>query len=153
MQTYDELLQILPALIEGNKYDMTILANTSALLLEHLENINWVGFYIVKGNTLLLGPFQGKVACTEIPFSKGVCGACASTQKTILVPNVHEFKGHIACDSASQSEICLPIFVHGKLYAILDIDSPVLNRFTEFDKINLEKVSKEITLQLEKILE
>ncbi|MBD5390919.1 GAF domain-containing protein [bacterium] len=152
MTNYKEILQILPALIEDNVYDMTILSNTSALLYEHLENINWVGFYINKNNTLLLGPFQGKVACTTIPFSKGVCGACASTLKTILVPNVHEFKGHIACDSASNSEICIPIIIHNQLYAILDIDSPILNRFKKEDQIYLESIIEIITGQLEKII-
>ncbi|MDE6241215.1 MAG: GAF domain-containing protein [Anaeroplasmataceae bacterium] len=153
MTNYKEILQILPALIEDNTYDMTILSNTSALLFEHLKQINWVGFYINKDNTLLLGPFQGKVACTRIPFSKGVCGACATTLKTIVVPNVHEFKGHIACDSASNSEICIPILVHNKLYAILDIDSPVLDRFNEQDKLYLEKVAQQLSHQLEKVLE
>ena len=151
MTNYKEILQILPALIEDNSYDMTILANTSALLFEHLEQINWVGFYINKNNTLLLGPFRGKVACTTIPFSKGVCGACASTLKTILVPNVHEFSGHIACDSASNSEICIPIFVHNTLYAILDIDSPILNRFNKDDQLHLEIVAKILSQQLEKL--
>ena len=152
MTNYKEILQILPALIEYNTYDMTILSNTSALLFEHLEQINWVGFYMNKNNTLLLGPFQGKIACTTIPFSKGVCGACASTLKTILVPNVHEFPGHIACDSASNSEICIPLIVHNKLYAILDIDSPILNRFNHEDQKYLEDIVKMISKQLEKII-
>ena len=152
MTSYNEILQILPALIEDNTYDMTMLSNTSALLFEHLEQINWVGFYMNKNNTLLLGPFQGKIACTTIPFSKGVCGACASTLKAILVPNVHEFKGHIACDSASNSEICIPILVHNELYAILDIDSPILNRFNSEDQMHLENVAKIISYQLEKII-
>lgn len=152
MTNYNEILQILPALIENNTYDMTILANTSALLFEHLEQINWVGFYINKDNTLLLGPFQGKIACTTIPFSKGVCGNCASTLKTILVPNVHEYKGHIACDSASNSEICIPLLVHNELYAILDIDSPILNRFNEEDQKHLENIVDIIVEQLEKII-
>ncbi|MCM1557116.1 MAG: GAF domain-containing protein [Anaeroplasma bactoclasticum] len=152
MTNYKEILQILPALIEDNTYDMTVLANTSALLFEHLEQINWVGFYMNKNNSLLLGPFQGKVACTTIPFCKGVCGACASSLRTILVPNVHEFKEHIACDSASNSEICIPILVHNKLYAILDIDSPILNRFNKEDQKHLENIAKIIVTQLEKII-
>lgn len=152
MTNYSELLKIYPALIKDNTYDITILANTSAFLYEYLEKINWVGFYMVKNKELLLGPFQGKVACTKIPFSKGVCGTCASTEETILVPNVHEFSGHIACDSASNSEICIPILIHNKLYAILDIDSPLLNRFTEEDKRNLESIAKILTTELEKII-
>ncbi|MDE6408263.1 MAG: GAF domain-containing protein [Anaeroplasmataceae bacterium] len=151
MTNYEEILQVLPALIEDNTYDITILSNTSALLFEHLEQINWVGFYMNKNNALFLGPFQGKVACTIIPLSKGVCGACASTLKTILVPNVHEFKGHIACDSASNSEICIPILVHNELYAILDIDSPILNRFTKEDQKHLESIASIISMQLEKL--
>lgn len=151
MTNYPELLKIFPDLISGNPYDITLLANTSALLYEYLDHVNWVGFYIVKQNELWLGPFQGKIACTQIPFSKGVCGTCATQKKTILVPNVHEFKGHIACDSASNSEICLPIIVHNELYAILDIDSPLLNRFDSTDKQNLEALCKIITKELEKM--
>lgn len=152
MTNYSELLKIYPALIKDITYDITILANTSAFLFEYLENINWVGFYIVKNKELLLGPFQGKVACTNIPFSKGVCGTCASKETTILVPNVHEFSGHIACDSASNSEICIPILLHNKLYAILDIDSPLLNRFTEEDKKHLENLAEILSFELEKLM-
>lgn len=140
MTNYNELLNILPALIENDKHNISILANTSALLNEYLENINWVGFYLNINNELLLGPFQGKVACTSIPFNRGVCGACATENKTIIVDDVHNFKGHIACDSASKSEICVPININGKFYGLLDIDSPITNRFSETDKLNLEKL-------------
>ena len=102
--------------------------------------------------TLLLGPFQGKVACTKIPFNKGVCGKCATTLETILVPNVHEFPGHIACDSASNSEICIPIIINNKFYGLLDIDSPIINRFSVIDKSNLEKLTQIITNELDKSL-
>ena len=105
-----------------------------------MENINWVGFYLNKQNKLLLGPFQGKVACTTIPFNKGVCGACATANETIIVEDVHLFPGHIACDSASLSEICVPINVNGVFYGLLDIDAPITNRFNEEDKKALEKV-------------
>lgn len=152
MTNYNEIINILPKLIKDNEYDITILANTSALLYEKIENINWVGFYLNKNETLLLGPFQGKVACTKIPFTKGVCGKCARTQKTILVSNVHEFPGHIACDSASNSEICIPIIINNKFYGLLDIDSPIVNRFNEDDKINLEKLTQIITNELDKSL-
>ena len=128
MTNYNEIISILQELIKDNEYDITILANTSALLYEKIENINWVGLYLNKNETLLLGPFQGKVACTKIPFNKGVCGKCATTLETILVPNVHEFPGHIACDSASNSEICIPIIINNKFYGLLDIDSPIINR-------------------------
>ena len=153
MTNYTEIINILPALIENNQYDITILANTSALLYEKIDDVNWVGFYLNKNNTLLLGPFQGKVACTTIPFTKGVCGKCASTKETILVPNVHEFKGHIACDSASNSEICIPIIIKNNFYGLLDIDSPTINRFSEQDKNNLEIIIKIIINELEKIID
>ena len=150
---YNELAKMLEALIQDNEYDMTILANSSALLYNNLENLNWVGFYINKNETLLLGPFQGKVACTVIPFSKGVCGKCASTQKTVVVEDVLSFKGHIACDSASRSEICVPLIVKDHLYGLLDIDSPITNRFSNEDKIGLEKIAKIIMAELEKIVD
>ena len=138
-------------MIEDDLHDISILANISAILNEYMENINWVGFYLNKDNKLLLGPFQGKVACTTIPFNKGVCGACATSNKSIIVPNVHEFKGHIACDSASLSEICIPINVDGRFYGLLDIDAPITNRFNEDDKINLEKIVSIIENKLNRI--
>ena len=150
MTNYKEILTTLPPLIEDNEYDITILSNTSALLYQYLENINWVGFYLNKNNTLLLGPFQGKVACTKIPFHRGVCGACATKQETILVNNVHEFEGHIACDAASKSELCIPVIIHNQLYGVLDIDSPEYNRFNETDKASLEQVVTILEKQLEK---
>ncbi|MCR5232013.1 MAG: GAF domain-containing protein [Acholeplasmatales bacterium] len=136
---YKELLTNLEALISGIDYDITILSNASALFNEYLENINWVGFYLYKDGKLILGPFQGKVACMVIPLNRGVCGYCATNKETIIVKNVHEFKGHIACDSASESEICVPIIVNNELYGLLDIDSPTQNRFNDKDKENLEK--------------
>lgn len=152
MTDYNEILNVLPSLIKDNEYDITILANTSALLYEKMDNVNWVGFYLNKNETLLLGPFQGKIACTKIPFNKGVCGKCATTLETILVPNVHEFPGHIACDSASNSEICIPLIINNKFYGLLDIDSPIINRFSEIDKSNLEKLTQIITNELDKSL-
>ena len=153
MNNYNEILQVLPSLIQNNEYDITILANTSALIYEKLEQLNWVGFYLNKNESLLLGPFQGKIACTKIPFNKGVCGKCATTKETIIVPNVHQFPGHIACDSASNSEICIPIIINNKFYGLLDIDSPIINRFNNEDKINLEQIVKIITNELEKIID
>ena len=147
---YEELLKSLEALISGIDYDITILSNASALLNEYLDNINWVGFYLYKDNVLKLGPFQGKVACMVIPLNRGVCGACATNKETIVVKNVHEFKGHIACDSASESEICVPIIVNNELYGLLDIDAPIQNRFSDIDKINLEKAVKIIEKELNK---
>ena len=140
MTNYKELTTIIPALIEEDLHDISVLSNISAILNEYMSDINWVGFYLNKNNKLLLGPFQGKVACTTIPFNRGVCGACATSNSTIIVPNVHEFPGHIACDSASLSEICVPINIKGEFYGLLDIDAPITNRFTNDDKIYLEKI-------------
>ena len=142
MTNYNELLMVLKPLIEQNKHEITILSNASALLNDYLDDINWVGFYLFNNNELILGPFQGHPACTNIPLNRGVCGKCATDKKTILVKNVHEFPTHIACDSASNSEICVPIFKNNSFYGLLDIDSPSLNRFTEADQINLEKIVK-----------
>ena len=151
-QKYEELLMQLEALITGIDYDITILSNASALLNEYLENINWVGFYLLKDNILKLGPFQGKVACMMIPLNKGVCGYCATTKETIIVKDVHEFKGHIACDSRSLSEICVPIIINNELYGLLDIDSPITNRFSDLDKEYLEKATKIIEKALTSIM-
>lgn len=115
------------------------LANASALLWQLLDDINWAGFYLYKNDELILGPFQGKVACTHIKLGKGVCGTAAETRTTQLVKDVHEFPGHIACDSASNSEIVVPIIKDDKLIGVLDIDSPILNRFDEIDQKYLEK--------------
>ena len=147
---YEELLKSLEALITGIDYDITILSNTSALLNEYLDNINWVGFYLYKDGVLKLGPFQGKIACMVIPLNRGVCGVCATNKETIVVKNVHEFKGHIACDSASESEICVPIIINNEFYGLLDIDAPIKNRFSDIDKIYLEKVVNIIEKELSK---
>lgn len=151
MSNYDEIIKTLKELIKDNKYDISILANSSALLYNQLKNLNWVGFYLNINNTLLLGPFQGKPACIEIPFTKGVCGKCARTKETIVVDDVHKFEGHIACDERSKSEICVPIIIKNELYGLLDIDSPIINRFSLEDKINLEKIINIITTELEKL--
>ncbi len=153
MQNYPKIINIMKELIWDNELDITILANTSALLYEMIPNINWVGFYLFRNNLLLLGPFQGKPACTKIPLEKGVCGACATTLATINVPDVHQFKGHIACDSASKSELCVPILLHGRLYAILDIDSPSVHRFTLEDQKGIEQIRSILQKELEKIID
>lgn len=114
------------------------LANASALLWQHLEDINWAGFYLLEGKTLVLGPFQGKPACIEIPLGKGVCGTAVAQSATVRVEDVHDFPGHIACDSASRSEIVIPLRVDGEIIGVLDIDSPVLNRFSQEDQKHLE---------------
>lgn len=149
---YNELLSQAEALVTGIDYDITILSNISALLNEYLDTINWVGFYLLKDNVLKLGPFQGKVACMVIPLNKGVCGFCATKRESIVVKDVHEFKGHIACDSRSQSEICVPIMIHNEFYGLLDIDSPITNRFDDNDKENLEKLVVILQKEIEKII-
>ncbi|ACC97663.1 Putative GAF sensor protein [Elusimicrobium minutum Pei191] len=116
------------------------MANTAAVIFNSLPRLNWAGFYILKGDKLVLGPFQGKPACVRISLGKGVCGVSARERKTLVVSDVHEFPGHIACDSASQSEIVVPIIKNGTLFGVLDIDSPIKNRFSDEDRIFFEKV-------------
>ena len=142
MTDYNEINAMLASIIDGIPYTMTNLANASALLNEKLEDINWVGFYTIKNGRLVLGPFQGKVACTIIPIGKGVCGTAARTDTTQLVPDVHKFPGHIACDSASNSEIVIPMHRNGEVFGVLDIDSPLFNRFTEEDRKGLEEFAR-----------
>ena len=127
--------------IESCPHMTANLANASALLNQGLKEINWVGFYLMEGETLILGPFQGKPACTEIQVGKGVCGTAVERDAVVRVEDVHQFPGHIACDSASNSEIVLPIYKHDEIVAVLDIDSPSFNRFSEED----EKILNEIT--------
>jgi GAF domain-containing protein len=138
MTNYPELHAQLAALTGGVPHPIANLANASALLYQTLEGLNWAGFYLMENGGLVLGPFQGKTACIEIPVGKGVCGTAVARGETILVKNVHEFPGHIACDSASNSEIVVPIHTGGTVYGVLDIDSPKLGRFSEEDKEGLE---------------
>ncbi len=139
---YELVIQQLNSLLEGEKNHIANLANTAALLQQFLHDINWVGFYLwdETDHELILGPFQGLPACIRIPFGKGVCGTAAKQLVTQLVPDVNQFPGHIACDSASRSEIVIPLVVHDQLYGVLDIDSPSLNRFDEVDQQYLEKL-------------
>ena len=138
---YSELAAKLNALMEGVPYQIANLANASALLWQELPDINWVGFYQLLGDRLVLGPFQGKPACIQIPLGKGVCGKAAAEERVLRVENVHEFPGHIACDSASNSEIVLPLYRLGKIWGVLDIDSPTVGRFTAEDRAGLELVA------------
>ena len=135
------ILSQLKAIIDPELPLITNLSNASAVL-NQLENINWCGFYLADGETLYLGPFQGEVACTIIPFSKGVCGYAASNQKTVIVNNVNEFPGHIACSSLSKSEIVTPIIVNNKVKALIDIDAPIFDRFSDDDKELLEQAAQ-----------
>jgi len=140
MADYKTLIKQIESISRDVDYDITILSNVSALIYETLDNLNWCGFYILRNNRLELGPFQGKVACTKIEIGKGVCGTSVLKDETILVKDVHEFPGHIACDTASNSEIVIPIHINGSIYGVLDIDSPMINRFSDDDKKNLEEI-------------
>lgn len=141
---YEMMIKQLSALTEGVPYETANLANASALLWQELDRINWAGFYKMCDGQLVLGPFQGKPACTLIPVGRGVCGTAVAEDKTQLVPDVHQFPGHIACDCASNSEIVVPIHVNGEIWGVLDIDSPELERFTRQDQEGLEKFVKEL---------
>ena len=138
MTDYRSLNSALAGLIDGVPHKIANLANASALLWQMLEDINWAGFYLMEEGKLVLGPFQGKPACIEIPLGKGVCGTAAAEKKTQLVRDVHAFPGHIACDCASNSEIVVPIIADGEVRGVLDIDSPSVGRFTEADREGLE---------------
>ena len=142
MTDYTLLCEQLESLVEGVPHKIANLANASALLFETLDSVNWAGFYLLEDNKLILGPFQGKTACIEIPVGRGVCGTAALKRETQLVKNVHEFEGHIACDSASNSEIVVPIFSQNLLVGVLDIDSTVYERFDENDRLGLERFVK-----------
>lgn len=139
---YELILKQAEALTKDVPFITANMANISALIYSELDRLNWVGFYITEKDELILGPFQGKPACVRIPFGRGVCGTAAATDETQLVKNVHEFPGHIPCDCASNSEIVVPIHKDGKIFGVLDIDSPDLGRFTEEDKEGLENLVK-----------
>lgn len=136
---YELVISQLQALSEDETDTTAILANASALLNQFLSDINWVGFYIWKEDELVLGPFQGLPACIRIAYGKGVCGTAVKEKQTQRVADVHAFPGHIACDAQSQSEIVIPIMKNGNVYGVLDIDSPVKNRFDSEDEVYLEK--------------
>ena len=148
-ELYDLLAKQAAALTDGCPLPLPALSNAAALLWEALPDINWAGFYLAKGETLYLGPFQGKTACTVIPFGRGVCGTAAATREIQLVEDVHQFPGHIACDSASNSEIVLPLVVDGLLAGVLDIDSPSLSRFDQADAEGLAGIRDVLTGQVD----
>lgn len=148
MTDYQALNAQLAALIHGVPHRIANLANAAALLYHTLDGLNWAGFYLLENNTLVLGPFQGKPACIEIPVGRGVCGAAVAEGRTQLVRDVHQFPGHIACDSASNSEIVVPIRADGIIVGVLDIDSPNIGRFTEEDRIGLEAFVKVLEAEL-----
>ena len=142
MTDYKLLAAQIRSLAEDEPHFIPVMSNASALLYENMEDLNWAGFYIMNKGSLMLGPFQGKVACIRIELGKGVCGTAAVKDETQLVKDVHQFPGHIACDSASNSEIVVPIHKDGKVVAVLDIDSPSLSRFDDQDKAGLEEFVK-----------
>ena len=148
MTDYQSLCNNLALITKGVPYETANLANASALLWEYLPDLNWAGFYKMTDGKLVLGPFQGKTACIEIEIGRGVCGTAVEKNETQLVFDVHKFPGHIACDCASNSEIVVPIHVDGKIWGVLDIDSPIIGRFSDEDKNGIEDFVK----ILEKIL-
>lgn len=139
MTDYTIMCEQLKALASDEPDFIPVLSNASALIMENLKDLNWAGFYLMNKGSLLLGPFQGKVACIRIPVGKGVCGTAVEKNMTQRIADVHAFPGHIACDSASNSEIVIPIHKNGEVIAVLDIDSPLTDRFTEKDQEGLEK--------------
>lgn len=147
-EKYSSIAQQLEALFEGIPYEVANLANASALLWQELPDLNWAGFYKMIDGTLVLGPFQGKTACIRIPVGKGVCGTAVAENRVQRVVDVHAFPGHIACDSASNSEIVLPLYRNGEIWGVLDIDSPSIGRFTEADQAGLERVASVISSML-----
>lgn len=142
MTDYNLLCEQLRALSEDNPHRIAKLANASALIYQGLDRLNWAGFYFLEGGKLVLGPFQGRPACIEIPMGRGVCGTAAKLDQTQLVEDVHAFPGHIACDSASRSEIVVPLHENGIVTGVLDIDSPVENRFDEADRADVEAFAR-----------
>jgi GAF domain-containing protein len=137
---YDQLATQLSSLLAGERDLMANAANSSALLFHSLPDLNWAGFYFLKDGELILGPFQGQPACVRIKMGQGVCGTAAARRETLVVPNVHEFPGHIACDSASNSEIVVPMIKEGRLIGVLDLDSPKHSRFDQTDAKGLEQL-------------
>ncbi len=135
--TYREIAVQLAELFSGERNGLANAANMCALLYQMLPDVNWVGFYFMHGGELVLGPFQGKVACVRIALGRGVCGSAAERRETLVVPDVNEFPGHIACDAAAQSEIVVPLVQHGRLLGVLDLDSPILSRFDHEDRDGL----------------
>lgn len=148
-QSYAELARDLAALLDGERNFIAALANASALINERLDDVNWVGFYLMDGAQLVLGPFQGKIACVRIPVGKGVCGTAVAETRVQRVDDVHAFPGHIACDAASNAEIVLPLVVGGQIIGVLDIDSTVYQRFDEQDELGLKAVVAGLCAQLE----
>ena len=141
-EQYQQLIAQCQALLQGERHRIANAANLSALLFNSLPDLNWLGFYFLEQGELVVGPFQGLPACVRIPLGKGVCGTAALTRESQLVPDVHAFPGHIACDSASQSELVVPLIQNGELIGVLDIDSPLLDRFDAEDQVAFERIAE-----------
>lgn len=141
MTDYEAIVEQATALLAGQDDLVANAANLSSLLFHALDEVNWVGFYFRKGDELIVGPFQGRPACVAIPMGRGVCGTAAELRKVQRVPDVHAFDGHIACDAASRSEIVIPIILNGELLGVLDLDSPVTDRFDQDDEDFLRKIA------------
>ena len=139
--TMEDLIPAVASVVAGESDMIANMANIAAMIFEALPDLNWAGFYIWKEDQLVLGPFQGRMACTRIPLGRGVCGTVARDRRTLIVPDVHAFAGHIACDAASASEIVVPVMADGRLLGVLDIDSPICDRFSGDDRIMLEKIA------------
>ena len=147
-QHYAELAQQAASLVAGEHDHIANMANLSALLYWGLHDVNWAGFYLLKDQELVLGPFHGKPACIRIPVGKGVCGTAVAENRAQLVYDVHEFDGHIACDAASNSEVVLPVYANGKIFAVLDIDSPSVGRFEQADLDGLQQIVNSLEASL-----
>ncbi|KWW20078.1 hypothetical protein AS888_06575 [Peribacillus simplex] len=147
-KNYELVQKQLYALVEDETNRIANLSNAAALLNQFLDEVNWVGFYLYEEDQLILGPFQGLPACVRIPMGRGVCGTSAATAKTLRIEDVHQFPGHIACDAASRSEIVIPLMQEGNLIGVLDIDSPITNRFDEIDQQGLEKFAEILSKHL-----
>ncbi len=147
-QEYETVLLASKGLVEDRQLPISLYANLSALLKQTLSDVSWVGFYLFNGTALYLGPFQGKVACVDITLDRGVCGLAARTKKTVIVPDVHKFPGHIACDEGSNSEIVIPLMKNNQLIGVLDIDSYTFARFDKVDQNYLEKFVQSIVKYL-----
>ena len=139
---YQALVQQASALLSGQRHQIANAANLSALIFQQLPDLNWAGFYFLEGDTLILGPFQGKPACVTIPVGKGVCGTAVASLETQRVADVHAFEGHIACDVASRSEIVVPLSVGDQVIGVLDIDSPIPDRFSAADQVGIEALAR-----------
>jgi L-methionine (R)-S-oxide reductase len=146
---YKYMLIMLEGQLSAEKDILANLSNASAIIKAVIEKLNWVGFYLLRGDELVLGPFQGLPACNRIKIGSGVCGAAVAERTVQLIANVHEFPGHIACDNASNSEIVIPIIKDGVVYGVLDLDSPELNRFTELEKKYLEAFASGLTKHID----